>query len=286
GSAASSMQRESSPNVSLAERVACRTIAAKPVAITFRAEVETTMGPVKMVMFDLAGTTVRDENYVAKCLFRAAQEVGISTSLAEIGRNIGTNKRDLFRMLLARERGAEAPLAKIGSIAVSTDEAHVADAAFDAYEQYMLELYQTEIEEIAGASDTFRWLRRHDVAIATDTGFHKSINCAIMDRLGWLRDGLVDVALDVEDVPGERGRPAPYMIFRAMEALGVTSVHDVVKVGDQPADMLEGYHAGCRAVIGVLSGPLDAAALGAHRHTHLIPSVADLPALFQREGWV
>ena len=71
-----------------------------------------------------------------------------------------------------------------------------------------------------------------------------------------------------------------------MPELGITSVHQVVKVGDQPADMLEGINAGCRGVIGVLSGPLDAATLGAHRHTHLIPSVADLPQLFVKEGWI
>jgi phosphonatase-like hydrolase len=123
------------------------------------------------------------------------------------------------------------------------------------------------------------------VLVATDTGFHKSINLAIMESLGWLRDGLVDVAIDVQDVPGERGRPAPFMIFQAMERLGVTSVHEVVKVGDQPADLMEGTNAGCRGVVGVLSGPLDAAQLGAHRHTHLLPSVADLPRLCENEGW-
>lgn len=63
------------------------------------------MTKVEMVMFDLAGTTVRDDNYVALCLHRAATDVGIGATIDEIGRNIGTNKRDLYRMLIARERG-------------------------------------------------------------------------------------------------------------------------------------------------------------------------------------
>ncbi len=169
---------------------------------------------------------------------------------------------------------------------VTADESEQAEQAFSLYERYMLEHYSHDIEEVPGASDVFRWLHSHDVKVATDTGFHRQINDAIMHRMGWLRDGLVDIALCVSDIPGERGRPAPYMIFKAMLELGITSVQEVVKIGDQPADMLEGTNAGCRGVIGVLSGPLDAAAIGKHRHTHIISSVADLPQLFIDEGWV
>lgn len=239
-----------------------------------------------MVMFDLAGTTVRDESYVARCLHRAAIDVGIDASQEEIGRNIGTNKRDLYKLLIARQRGVDADLERIGTIAVADSDAALAEEAFHVYERYMLDLYRQEIREVHGASDVFRWLHDRGVRVATDTGFHKQINEAIMDSLGWLRDGLVDAAMDVQDIPGERGRPAPYMIFAAMQRLGVTSVHDVVKVGDQPADLLEGVNAGCRGVIGVLSGPLGAVELGAYRHTHLIPSVADLPRLLESEGWL
>lgn len=239
-----------------------------------------------MVMFDLAGTTVQDDNYVAQCLHRAAVDVGIDAPLDEIGRNIGTNKRDLFRLLIARSRGVDASLERIGTVEVSEKDGGVAEDAFQLYERYMLELYRSEVREVPGAEETFRWLHERGVKIATDTGFHKQINQAIMESLGWLRDGLVDIAMDVQDIPGERGRPAPYMLFRAMEQLGVTSVRQVVKVGDQPADMLEGTNAGCRGVVGVLSGPLDAATLGTHPHTHLVPSVADLPALFEREDWL
>ncbi len=244
------------------------------------------MPAVRMVMFDLAGTTIRDDNCVAECLYRAAQESGLDCSLEDIQQNIGTNKRDLYRMLICRSRGGVATLADLGQVSVSSDEARLAEDTFQLYERYMLEHYAHEIQEVPGTSEVFRWLKKQGIHVATDTGFHREINAAIMHSMGWLRDGLVDVSLCVSDVPGERGRPAPYMIFKAMMQLGVTSVQQVVKVGDQPADLLEGINAGCLGVIAVLSGPLGADVLGAYRHTHMLPSVAELPQLFLNEAWV
>ena len=45
--------------------------------------------------------------------------------------------------------------------------------------------------------------------------------------------------------------------------------------------MLEGYNAGCRAVIGVMSGPRPVTVWGQYYHTHVINSVKDLPALIE-----
>ncbi len=104
-----------------------------------------------------------------------------------------------------------------------------------------------------------------------------------MDGLGWVRNGLVDISVDVEHIPGEIGRPAPFMIFYAMTRLDVQSVHEVIKIGDTPADMLEGRNAGCRGVVGVMSGPRPVTAWGKYWHTHVIPSVKELPELIESE---
>ena len=58
-----------------------------------------------------------------------------------------------------------------------------------------------------------------------------------------------DLSVDVEHIPGDRGRPAPFMIYYAMTQLDIQSIHEVLKIGDTPADMLEGYNAGCRGRI-------------------------------------
>jgi len=79
-----------------------------------------------------------------------------------------------------------------------------------------------------GAEDTFVWCRENGIKIATDTGFHRDVNTAIMDGLQWRERGLIDLALDVEDTDGV-GRPAPYLIHKAMYELDIHSVHQVLK---------------------------------------------------------
>ena len=240
------------------------------------------MNPIKMVMFDLSGTTVHDDTGVCDCLHQAAQEHGLQTTPAEILLHMGTNKIHLYQYLIARSRGASIDFRDFEKFQ-DPSTLELALRVFHRYEEIMIHHYRHEVKEVPGAADTFRWCHAHGIKVATDTGFHKAITQAIMDGLGWLRDGLVDVSVDVQDIPGERGRPAPFMIFHAMERLDIQSVHQVIKIGDTPADMLEGTNAGCRGVVGVLSGPRPVTAWGVYRHTHVIPSVKELPQLIEAE---
>ena len=240
------------------------------------------MGKISMVMFDLSGTTVEDDMGVRDCLYQAAQEFHLHTTPEEILVNMGTNKIHLYQFLLARQRGREIDIKDFEKIK-DADTYNDALKVFNRYSELMIQHYRKNTREILGASEVFRWCHGRGIKVATDTGFHRNIVEAIMDGLGWVRDGLVDIAVDVEHIPGEVGRPAPFMIFYAMTHLGVQSVHEVIKVGDTPADMLEGYNAGCRGVVGVLSGPRPVETWGRYWHTHVIPSVADLPDLIEQE---
>lgn len=232
------------------------------------------MDKIKMVMLDFAGTTIDDKTAVGDCLYQAAREHGLDTTSEEVFQHIGTNKMHLYEVLAARTQGLD-----IESPAVKDQ----AKTVFDSYTKIMIDYYRTQITPMPGAVETFEWLRAHDIKIAIDTGFHRDVAEAIVAGTGWVRDGLVDLVVDVEHVPGGMGRPAPYMIFHAMMQLKIPSVHQVVKVGDAPADMQEGVNAGCKGIVGVLTGPLPIDNWGAHRHTHIIPSVRELPALLRDE---
>ena len=240
------------------------------------------MGTISMVMFDLSGTTVHDDTGVRDCLYKAAQEYGLDTTPDEILLHMGTNKIHLYQFLISKSRGNDIPIEDFEKV---RDPATHEEAVklFDRYTEIMIDHYRNEVKEVPGAEDYFRWCHGNGIKVATDTGFHRDITEAIMDGLGWVRDGLVDIAVDVEHVPGEIGRPAPFMLFYAMTQLDVQSVHEVIKIGDTPADMLEGRNAGCRGVVGVLSGPRPVEAWGKYYHTHVIPSVKELPDLIESE---
>ena len=240
------------------------------------------MSKVSMVMFDLSGTTVYDDTGVRDCLYKAAQEHNLDTTPDEILLHMGTNKIHLYQFLIARSQGQDIDFKDFEKIQ-DPKTYDLAKKVFDRYEEIMIAHYRSQVKEVPGAADTFRWCHEHGIKVATDTGFHGKITEAIMDGLGWVKDGLVDCSVHVQCVSGERGRPAPYMIFYAMEKLDVQSVHEIIKIGDTPADMLEGRNAGCRGVVGVLSGPRPVTAWGKYWHTHVIESVKDLPELIKAE---
>src|SRR5208283_5287067 len=70
-------------------------------------------------------------------------------------------------------------------------------------------------QALPGAGPALRALKEAGVRIALNTGFDRDITGLILRALGW-DQGLADAIVCGDDV--SRGRPAPYLIFRAMEA--------------------------------------------------------------------
>lgn len=112
--------------------------------------------------------------------------------------------------------------------------------------------------------------------MALNTGFDRDTTRLLLAALGW-DAGSVDAVVCGDEVP--QGRPAPYLIFRCMEATGTVSVGRVANVGDTALDLRAGYNAGVHFNFGVLSGAHSRDVLAAEPHTHLLASVADLPTL-------
>ena len=236
------------------------------------------MGPIELVVFDLAGTTVDDgTGTVLQALVEAVREHDLPGTRDELNALMGMNKREVFGILSARRAGDPWHDVAAESAAVS----RASEAALETFLGRMRAAYERHLAPIPGAEETFAFLRARGVKIATDTGFDRTINAIIMERLDW-PGRLIDLSVCSSDVP--RGRPAPYMIHRAMQQLDVLDVRRVMKVGDSPADLDEGSNAGCGEVIGVLSGAHTAATLGAVRHTRLLGSVVDLPVLWDDDA--
>ena len=222
----------------------------------------------ELVIFDIAGTTVFDGDAVGLCLRRALEDVaGVALDRDAVNAVMGIPKPVAIRTLL-EGRG------------LSADEKRVGEVYRD-FEARMLEHYRTspDVREVEGAAGVFRELRGSGIKVALDTGFGRAITDGLLERLGWAVPNVLDATVTSDDVAA--GRPAPDMIYRAMELTGVREVARVVKVGDTPSDLHEGANAGCGMVVGVTSGSHTADELRPHPHTVLIDSVRDLPAMLE-----
>ncbi len=220
---------------------------------------------IDLVVFDMAGTTVNDEDGVNRCVRAALQAVGVNVSREAVNLVMGIPKPIALRQLL---EGAQ-----------RTDLLDQLDAIHADFVRRMIAFYQTDpsVHEIAGASDVFRRLRKAGVRVALDTGFSRDIVDVVLKRLGWNDTQLVDISITSDEV--QRGRPHPDMVLRAMQQLGIDQPQRVAKVGDTPSDLEEGANAGCGMVVGVTGGSHTADQLKPFPHTHLISTVAELPEL-------
>lgn len=226
------------------------------------------MSAIDLVIFDLAGTTVDDGGTLLAAFRGTLQRFSIPFEEADLQAVRGANKLQVFRHFVGR------------SFDPGPEAVRIAREAHEAFTEEVLHEYRNgPLETIEGAIETFHALRSRDIKIATNSGFSREIADTILGRLGWR--GLLDGEVCGDDV--SRGRPAPYMIYLAMERAGVTDVRRVVAVGDTPLDLQSGTRAGCGGVVGVLTGTHSVETLGATRHTHIIPSVAHLPALIDAE---
>jgi phosphonatase-like hydrolase len=142
------------------------------------------------------------------------------------------------------------------------------EAAFDGA------VSRGEIEALPGAETALEAFRARGARVCLTTGFSSGTRERLMDVLGW-RD-LVDLSLSPGD--GVRGRPYPDLILSALMRLEVDAVQEVAVAGDTASDLVAGTAAGAAVVAGVLTGAHDRAQLSAAPHTHVLDSIAELPA--------
>jgi phosphonatase-like hydrolase len=145
----------------------------------------------------------------------------------------------------------------------------------------MMDFYRNspDLKPIENAELVFRELKELGITIGLDTGFNKEIASLVAERLGWLKNGLVQFLVASDEV--HHGRPDPYMIYKIMEMAGVKESKQVIKVGDTEVDIHEGKNASCLWSIGVTTGAYTREALEPHRPHFIIDSLQELLPLIK-----
>jgi phosphonatase-like hydrolase len=224
--------------------------------------------PIKLVVFDIAGTTVKDDDYVAHAFRNAFVKNGYDISLDQTYPYMGIKKIVAVNAMLAKlgEQSADA-----GTI--YTD---FTDEMMDFY------TYNASVMPLPYAEEVFQQLKEKGIRIALNTGFPRIIADVIIDRLQWKDKGWVDDTIASDEV--EHGRPQPLMIQELMLRASITDPLEVAKVGDTEVDVNEGRNAGCGLVVAVTTGAYTEEQLAAYDPDHIISSLSLLPNLiFNRD---
>lgn len=218
----------------------------------------------KLVVLDIGGTLIGDNGEVPAAMLGAFARKGITVTPQEFSLWRGAAKRGMVQHFVEL-RG---PLAGRPALI---------EAIYDDFTTTASKAY-ANVQPIPGAENTLKELRAMNLLLATTTGFDRALTSQVLSHLGWQHYFAASITSD--DVAD--GRPAPYMLFRAMEAAHVNDVRAVWAIGDTVLDLQAANNAGVGAVIGVYSGAATEDRLRKERSSAVLPSVAGLPELIRR----
>ncbi|MFC9128047.1 phosphonatase-like hydrolase [Streptomyces sp. NPDC057099] len=215
---------------------------------------------IRLVVLDMAGTTVADGGLVEQAFAAAARRLDADPDamLDYVRATMGESKISVFRHLFGEETKAQ--------------------EANRAFEQAYAELVDAgRVAALPGAREAIEALTAQGRTVVLTTGFARATQDAILAALGW--QDLVPLTLCPADAGG-RGRPFPDMVLTAfLRTAAADDVRQIAVVGDTSYDMLTGVRSGAGVVAGVLTGAHDADALRAAGARHVLDSVADLPGV-------
>src|SRR5258708_116567 len=229
------------------------------------------MKRIQLVVFDIAGTTVRDKGNVAEAFITAFHEHGVEIAAEEVKKVMGFRKMDAIVLLLDKFAPAQ------------KDDGVLIDAIHTRFIANMISFYMND-EELAPlpyAQEVFVRLKQRGVKVALNTGFTRAITDTILHRLRWDdRNENIDKLICSDEVP--QGRPHPDMINPLIAALGISSAENVLKVGDTEVDVKEGRNAGCGKVVSVTTGAYTRDQLACYQPDAIIDALLELIPIIEK----
>jgi phosphonoacetaldehyde hydrolase len=200
------------------------------------------LSPTKLVVFDWAGTSVDFGSCAPAGAFVKVFAVkGVTVTPAQARGPMGLHKKDHLRAMLETADVGGAWRAVHGRDWTESD----VDELYRLVTPMQVEAAAANATLVPGVLECVSSLRSRGIKIAATTGYFREAaeTCYTAARA----QGYVpDFCICADEVPA--GRPAPWMIFRCMEALGVYPPAAVMKVGDTLVDIEDGLNAGCRSI--------------------------------------
>ncbi|MEJ7586359.1 MAG: HAD hydrolase-like protein [Ferruginibacter sp.] len=220
---------------------------------------------IKMVVFDMAGTTVDEDNVVYKTLRKVINDAGYNFTLDQVLESgAGKEKLQAIKDILEIEKRP-------------SDE-YFPEKLYAIFDSALAIAYDTiEVKPQPGAGELFKLLQQNNISVVLNTGYNRATAMSLLKKLNWKEGGEIDGLVTATDV--SNNRPMPDMINLAMKMFSIFDAGLVVKVGDSIIDIEEGQNAGCGLSIGITTGAHTLPQLKTAQPDYIISSPAELPIL-------
>ncbi len=218
------------------------------------------MHNIELVVFDMAGTVVDENNVVYKTLQKAINKKGHNLTLEFVlEHGAGKEKHQAIKDILAAVNAEMEP-----SEPIFEDFKAMLDDAYD----------MLEVTSFAGVEKLLANLKAQKIKVALNTGYNTKIAKLLLKKMNWVKGKQYDTLVTADDAA--KGRPHPDMILKAMEILNVSDASKVLKAGDSIIDIEEGKNANCGVTVGVTTGAHTRAQLQSANPTYVLDSLSEL----------
>lgn len=206
------------------------------------------MKKIEAVIFDWAGTTVDYGSFApVQAFVEAFQEFGIIPTIAEVREPMGMLKWNHIHTMMQMSRITNEWMKVYGRMWTRAD----VDAIYEKSEKAIIGILDQFSTPKPFVREAIAELRRRGIKIGSTTGYTDEMMEIVVPAAK--AQGYSPDAYFTPNAVNNMGRPLPYMIFKNLEVLGVTSVDAAIKVGDTSADIREGKSAGMISV-GIIEG--------------------------------
>lgn len=216
---------------------------------------------IEMVVFDMAGTTINEQNIVYKTLYKSINHFGIEVSLETVlSLGAGKEKYQAIKDILNH---------------ININDDAKANVIFEYFKEILdKEYFSAKVLPIEGVENVLRNLKKDGVKIVLNTGYSGHVANTLLEKLDWKKNTHYDALITADDVA--LGRPFPDMIHKAMQLFSIEDASKVLKAGDSAIDIEEGKNAKCGITIGVLSGAQTRVQLEKAKPDYILDSLASL----------
>jgi len=218
------------------------------------------MNTIELLVLDMAGTTIDEDNVVYKTLMQAVNDYGYDVSLNKVLSSCaGKEKFDAIETLLKEIDGKKEDAENIFK---------------DFSEKLKLAYQNLEVKPINGVEYFLLKVRAAGKKVVLNTGYSSEIAQQLIQKLNWKENVHFDALITADDVTASR--PSPDMIFLAMKKFGIDDAKKVLKAGDSAIDIEEGKNAGCGMIVGVLSGAQNRSELEKAKPDYIFERISDV----------